>query len=122
MTKAHLRRTGHVIRMGNDRLLKKVLYGELNSENAGVINKNASKTPISRVISQSININFGDTATDRSEWRAIINKGCKHFEEDRHKKPIETVECNAKSPVTACTFLFLSVHSLAPHGSDYTAI
>ena len=82
---AQLRWTGHVIRMPNERLLKKVFYGELQ-EGMGSQGgqkkryKDTLKTSLKDFVSME---SWEQTAQERSKWRGLINKGAALYEKGR---------------------------------------
>ena len=95
---AQLRWTGHVIRMPDERLRKKVFYGELQE---GKRFKGGQKNRYKDTLKASMK-NFGipiesweQTAQERSKWRGLINKGAALYEKRQFVKLKESAE-NAK--------------------------
>ena len=83
---AQLRWTGHVTRMPDERLPKKVLYGELQE---GKRSQGGQKKRYKDTLNTSLkdfNIpieSWEQAAQDRTKWRCLINKGASQFEEKR---------------------------------------
>ena len=80
---AQLRWTGHVIRMPDERLPKKVFYGELQE---GERSQGGQKKRYKNTLKASLkdfDIPIGSweqTAQERSKWRGLINKGAALYE------------------------------------------
>ena len=80
---AQLRWTGHVIRMPDERLPKKVFYGELQG---GKRSQGGQKKRYKDTLKASLkdfDILIGSweqTAQERSKWRGLINKGAALYE------------------------------------------
>ena len=83
---AQLRWTGHVTRMPDERLPKKVLYGELQR---GKRSQGGQKKRYKDTLKASLkdfNIStesWEQAAQDRTKWRCLINKGDSQFEAKR---------------------------------------
>ena len=83
---AQLRWTGHVTRMPNERLQKKVLYGELQE---GKHSQGGQKKHYKNTLKASLkdfNIppeSWEQAAQDRTKCRCLINKGASQFEAKR---------------------------------------
>ena len=83
---AQLRWTGHVIRMPDERLPKKVFYGELQE---GKRSQGGQKKRYKDTLKASLkdfDIPIGSweqTAQERSKWRGLINKGAALHEKKR---------------------------------------
>ena len=79
---AQLRWTGHVTRMPDERLPKKVLYGELQE---GKRSQGGQKIRYKDTLKASLkNLNiltesWEQDAQDRTKWRCLINKGASQF-------------------------------------------
>ena len=75
---AHLRWTDHVIRMPNEHLPKKILYGELQ---VGKSSHDGQKKPYKDTLKASLkdfNIpteSWEQIAQDRKKWRGLIKRG-----------------------------------------------
>ena len=86
MKLAQLRWTGHVTRMPDERLPKKVLYGELPE---GKPSQGGQKKRYKDTLKASLkdfNIqteSWEQAAQDRTKWRCLINKGASQFEAKR---------------------------------------
>ena len=80
---AQLRWTGHVTRMPDERLPKKVLYGELQE---GKRSQGGQKKRYKDTLKASLNDfnipieSWEQAAQDRTKWRCLINKGASQFE------------------------------------------
>ena len=81
-----LRWTGHVTRMPDERLLKKVLYGELQEGKRSQGGQKKRYKDILKASLKDFNIpieSWEQAAQDRTKWRCLINKGASKFEEKR---------------------------------------
>ena len=80
---AYLRWTGHVTKMPEDRLPKKVLYGELQEgKRSQGAQKKRYKDPLKASL-KDFNIpteSLEQAAQDRTKWRCLIYKGASQFE------------------------------------------
>ena len=87
--KNQLRWAGHLVRMDDDRLPKRLFYGELP---IGKRPRNRPKKRFRDCLKDSlkaVNINISDwelAAKDRCTWRASIHNGCNNFEKERLEK------------------------------------
>ena len=98
---AQLRWTGHVTRMPDERLQKKVLYGELQagkSSQGGQQKRYKNTLKASLKDFNSPTESWEQDAQDRTKWRCLIRKGASQYEakriceaERKHK------DCKAKS-------------------------
>ena len=83
---AQLRWTGHVTRMPDEWLPKKVLYGELQE---GKCSQGGQKKCYKDTLKASLkdfnipNESWERAAQDRTKWRCLINKGASEFEANR---------------------------------------
>ena len=83
---AQLRWAGHVTRMSDERLPKKVLYGELQE---GKRSQGGQKKRYKDTLKASLkdfNIpteSWEQAAQDRTKWRCLINKDASHFEANK---------------------------------------
>ena len=84
---AQLRWTGHVTRMPDERLPKKVLYGELQEgKRSQGGQKKRDKDTLKASLIKDFNIPtefWEQAAQDRTKWRFLINKGASQFEAKR---------------------------------------
>ena len=86
LTKAQLRWSGHIVRMGDERLPKRLLYGELveGKRSAGGQRKRYKDRLKVSLNKFSIDTDtWEDAATDRPEWRSLIAEGAINFEQQR---------------------------------------
>ena len=110
-----LRWTGHVIRMPDARLPKKVFYGELQE---GKRSQGGQKKRYKDTLKASLKdfeIPMGSweqTAQERSKWRGLINKGAALYEKKRiceaerkrrERKAKTNVPPADSMPLTCCT-------------------
>ena len=92
---AQLRWTGHVIRMPDKRLPKKLFYGELRE---GKRSQGGQKKRYKDTLKASLkdfDIPIGSweqTAQERSKWRGLINKGAALYEKRESVKLKESAE------------------------------
>ena len=83
---AQLRWTGHVTRMPDERLPKKVLYGELQE---GKRSQGGQKKRYKDTLKASLKDfkipteSWEQAAQDRTKWRCLINKAASQFEAKR---------------------------------------
>ena len=80
---AQLRWTGHVTRMPDERLPKKVLYGELQEGKRSQGGQKKCYKDTLKASLKDLNIpteSWEQAAQDRTKWRCLINKGASHFE------------------------------------------
>ena len=74
---AHLRWTGHVIRMPGERLPKKVFYGELQEGKRSQVGQKKRYKDTLKASLKDFDIPIGSweqTAQEQSKWRGFINK------------------------------------------------
>ena len=83
---AQLRWTGHVTRMPDERLPKKVLYGELQEGKHSQGSQKKRYKDTLKASLKDLNIpteSWEQAAQDRTKWRCLINKDASHFEAKR---------------------------------------
>ena len=82
---AQLKRTGHVIRMPDERLPKKILYGELQvgKRSHGGQKKRYEDTLKASIKDFSIPTVIGTDPQDRTKWRGLIKKRAGEYEAKR---------------------------------------
>jgi hypothetical protein len=85
IAKLQLRYLGHVERMGNSRVQRRILYGQLDLSNGGKRKKGAPARNYRRTIADALK-NFGyspaqwqELASDRSGWRQLLNSSGKEY-------------------------------------------
>jgi len=86
LTKAQLRWSGHIVRMGEERLPKRLLYGELQEGKRSVGGQRKRYKDTLKVALNNFQINpdtWEDAAANRSEWRSRVADGAASYEEDR---------------------------------------
>ena len=86
VTLAQLRWTGHVIRMPDKRLPKKVFCGELQEGNRSQGDQKKRYKDTLKASLKDFDIPIGSleqTAQERSKWRGLINKGAALYERKR---------------------------------------
>ena len=99
---AQLRWTSHVIRMPDERLPKKVFYGELQK---GTRSQGGQKKRYKDTIKATLkdfDIQIGSwehTAQERSKWRGLINKGAAVYEKSESVKLKERAEKEKPIPM-----------------------
>ena len=80
---AQLRWIGHVTRMPDERLPKKVLYGELQEGKRSQGGQTKRYKDTLKASRKDFNIpteSWGQPAQDRTKWPRLINKGASQFE------------------------------------------
>ena len=83
---AQLRGTGHVTRMPDERLPKKVLYGELQEGKRSQGDQKKRYKDSLKASLKDFNIptmSWEQSAQDRTKWRCLINKCASQFEAKR---------------------------------------
>ena len=83
---AQLRWTCHVTRMPDERLPKKVLYGELQEGKPSKGGQKKRSKDTLKALLKDFNIpteSWEQAAQDRTKWRCLINKGASQFEAKR---------------------------------------
>ena len=109
-----LRWTGRVIRMPDERLPKKVSYGELQE---GKRSQGGQKKRYKDILKASLKVfdipigSWEPTAQERSKWRGLINKVAAFYEEKRiYEAERKRRECKTKTngPPTDCLTLTCS--------------
>ena len=82
---AQLRWTGHVTRMPEERLPKKILYGELEmgKRSHGGQKKRYKDTLKASLKDSNIPESWEQIAQDRAKWRGLIRRGTSEYEAKR---------------------------------------
>ena len=96
---AQLRWTGHVIRMPDKRLPKKVFYGELQEGKRSQCDQKKRYKDTLKVSLKDFDRPIGSweqTAQERSKWRGLINKGAALYEKKRESVKLKEIAENAK--------------------------
>jgi len=86
LTKAQLRWSGHTVRMGEERLPKRPLYGELQEGKRSVGGQRKHYKDTLKVALNNFQIDpdtWEDAAANHSEWRSRVVEGAAGYEEDR---------------------------------------
>ena len=92
---AQLRWTGHVIRMPDERLPKKVFYGELQEGKRPQGDQKKRYKDTLKASLKDFDIPIGSweqTAQGRSKWRGLVNKGATLCEKRESVKLRESAE------------------------------
>ena len=98
---AQLRWTGHVTRMPDERLPKKVLYGELQEGKRSQGGQKKRYKDTLKVSLRDFNIpteSWEQAAQDRTKWRCLINKGAFQFEAKRICEAERSVQKGKQEP------------------------
>ena len=93
--RSRLRWVGHVVRMGDDRLPKQLLYGELSTGTRSAGGQLKRYKDCTKKILHACNIPpvyLEPLAEDRQEWRIKSRQGLAHFEEARTRSLQEARE------------------------------
>ena len=96
---AQLRWNDHVIRMSDERLPKKVLYGELQEGKRSQSGEKKRYKDTLKASLKDFDIPIGSweqTAQERSKWRGLINKGAALYEKKRESVKLKESAENAK--------------------------
>ena len=117
---AQLRWTGHATRMLDERLPKKVLYGELQEGKRSQGGQKKCYKDTLKASLKDFNIpteSWEQAAQDRTKWRCLINKGASQFEAKRiceAERKRKGMKARAKGPSSDST----SPNSLALFATD----
>ena len=79
-------RTGNVTRMPDERLPKKIFYGELQDGKRSQVDQKKRYKGTLKASLKDFNIpteSWEQAAQDRTKWRSLINKGAPQFESKR---------------------------------------
>ena len=112
---AQLRWTGHVTRMPDERLPKKVLYGELQEGKRSQGGQKKRYKDTLKASLKDLNIpteSWEQAAQDRTKWRCLINKGASQFEAKRICKLEGSVKKGKQEPSTIIRLSTVRIHLL----------
>ena len=116
LLKAQLRWTGHVTRMPDERLPKKILYGELQ---VGKRSHGGQKKRYKDTLKASLKafnipiVSWEQIAQDRTKWRGLIKRGTSEYEANRiseaeQKRAQRKARAKASPTELSSSGLFLS--------------
>ena len=111
---AQLRWTGYVTRMPDERLPKKVLYGELQEGKRSQCGQKTRYKDTLKALLKDFNIpteSWEQSDQDRTKWRCLINKGASQFEEKRIREA-ERKRKESKSQGTIIRLSTVRIHLL----------
>ena len=98
---AQLRWTGHVTRMPDERLPKKVLYGELQEGKRSQGGQKKRHKDTLKALLKDFNIpieSWEQASQDRTNWRCLINKGASHLKKRESVKLKGSVKKGKQEP------------------------
>ena len=116
---AQLRWTGHVTRMPEERLPKKILYGELEMDKRSHGGQKKRYKDILKASLKNFNIpkeSWEQIAQDRVKWRGLTRRGASEYEAERiseaeQKRAQRKARAKASPTVLSCSDLCCSIYN-----------
>ena len=117
---AQLRWTGHVTRMPEERLPKKILYGELEMGKRSHGGQKKRYKDTLKASLKDFNIpteSWEQIAQDRAKWRGLIRRGASEYEAKKNQRSRAEM-CTAQSELRHHQQSCLALTSVFPSATD----